>query len=341
MTFQVISDSAISLPNIKAARPDTVVCDGKFYVSYLQLSPTRTFSLLILDKNLKLQETMHLFSGRNQPTDIRACTSPGPSISYAFETTNFQKWAPNHLNLARYQIAEPLPILVASKTKVAEGTPVIIPDALPRPGDDLVDDPTPFVYKNRFYVTTRKWGSAILKVREFSSDLQVLETRELDFGRAFPRLSLSVNSLVEIEGKPYLVTGVFNGPPIDRRFFSYVAAVDLDESITNIGRPLVLSRTGDYEGYVTCARYSEGILFVGYEILTFGRRSELKGMIKAFDAKNGFAEIGSVQVNAGSSMGNHFTFEVLDRKLYIFYQVPVPVEQLRVKVLSFRERLDN
>jgi hypothetical protein len=331
LTFQPVSDSVISLAGMKAARPDTLLLGEKFYVCYLQLSPHRTFRLLVLDNKLTLLGTTNLFSGENQPTDIRICTGPGHSFSYAFETTRFRKEIPNHLNIAQYKLTEPLPTLAASKTDIATAMPIVIPDSLPRRGDDLLDDPTPFVYRNRFYVITRKWESAILKVRAFSSDFNHCESYNLDLGKATAGLFLSVNSLVEIEGKLYLISGVYNGPPIDRRFFSYIDAIEVDESLTQTGRSITLSRTGEYDGNVACARYHEGILFVGYDVLSIVRQSEHKGMIKAFDTSNGFMELGSVQINEGPMVDNHFTFEVLGRKLYVFYQTPD--EKLRCKVI--------
>jgi hypothetical protein len=331
LTFQPVSDCVISPARTKAARPDTLCLGGKFYVCYLQLLPHRTFRLLVLDNSLTLLGAMNLFSGENQSTDIRICAGPGHSFSYAFETTRFRKGTPNHLNIAQYKLTELLPTLAASETEIATAMPVVIPDSLPRQGDDLLDDPTPFVYRNHFYVITRKWESAILKVRAFSSDFNHDESYALDFGKAIPGLFLSVNSLVEIEGKLYLISGVYNGPPIDQRFFSYIAAIEVDESLTQTGRSITLSRTGEYEGYVACARYHEGILFVGYDVLSIIEQSEHKGMIKAFDTSNGFRELGSVQINESPMVDNHFTFEVLGRKLYVFYQTPD--EKLRCKVI--------
>ncbi|MBN1805690.1 MAG: hypothetical protein JW837_10595 [Sedimentisphaerales bacterium] len=296
-----------------------------------------------MDKNLTPLGKSNLFSGKNQPTDVRVCAGTGDSFFCAFETTSFQKGIPNYLNLARYDFTESLPTLAFSKTEVASAMPVVIPDGLPRPGEDLVDDPTPFVYRDRFYVITRKWESAILKVRVFSADLGHLETRELDLSKAFPGLYLSVNSLVNIEGKPYLISGLYNGPPIDCRFFSYIAIIGLDETMTKAGNPIVLSRTKRYEGYVACARYSEGILFVGYDSREYdspkpGPSSHI-GMIKAFDPGNEFKELGSIRINSGRMIDNHFTFEVFDGNLYVFYQSPN--EELRVKVISFENSKPN
>lgn len=338
LVFYSVSDSTILPAGAKAARPDTLLLGGKFYVSYLQLSHPRTFRLLVLDKNLTLLVSTNLFSGKNQPTDIRMCTGTGDSFFYAFETTKFHKDIPNHLNIARYKVTELAPTLASSRTEVAAAMPVVIPDRLPRPGDDLVDDPTPFVYRDRFHIITRKWESALLKVHLFSAGLDHLETYELDLSKAFPGLYLSVNSLVDIEGKPYLISGVYNGPPIDHRFFSYIAAVGLDKAMRKAGNPIVLSRTNRYEDYVACARYSRGILFIGYDTREYDSLkpgpSEHIGMIKAFDPRSGFKNIGSIQVNSGRMIDNHFTFEVGDGKLYVFYQSPK--EQLCVKVVSFR-----
>jgi hypothetical protein len=336
LTFQLISDCVISPAETRAARPDTLFFGGKFYVCYLQLSPHRTFRLLVLDKSLALLGTMNLFSGENKPTDIRICVGPGQSFSYTFETARFRKGIPNRLNIAQYKVTELLPTLTASKTEIAAAQPVVIPDGLPRRGDDLLDDPTPFVYKNRFYVITRKWESAVLKVRAFSPDFNHWESHDLDFGKAIPGLFLSVNSLLEIERKLYLISGVYNGPPIDRRFFSYIATIEVDESLTHVGRSITLSRSGEYEGYVDCARYHKGVLFVGYDVMAISGKSEHKGMIKAFDASNGFKELGSVQVNKSPMVDNHFTFEVLGRKLYVFYQTPD--EKLRCKVILWSNR---
>ncbi|MFA5340034.1 MAG: hypothetical protein WC317_07820, partial [Candidatus Omnitrophota bacterium] len=312
MKFHVISDSSISPAGTKAARPDALLSGGKFYVSYLQVSPLRTFRLLVLDKNLTLLGSTDLFSGKNQPTDIRVCSGPGDSFFYAFETTNFRKGIPNHLNIARYVFTESLPTLASSKTEVAAAMPVVIPDGLPRSGDDLADDPAPFIYRDCFYVITRKWESAILKVRSFSTDLDHLETREMDLGKSFPGLYLSVNSMVDIEGQPYLIAGVFNGPPIDRRFFSYIAAIGLDDTMTKAGNPIVLSRTKCYEDNVACARHSGGILFVGYDSREYDSPKPAPldhlGIIKAFDPRNGFKELGLVRINSGRMIDNHFTF---------------------------------
>ena len=74
--FGAVSDSALSPPRIRAARPDTVMIAGRFYVSYLQLSPKRTLKLLLLDKDLTPMGTTDLFSGKNQPTDIRVSAGP-------------------------------------------------------------------------------------------------------------------------------------------------------------------------------------------------------------------------------------------------------------------------
>jgi hypothetical protein len=337
--FETVSDSALSPSHTRAARPDTVMIGERFYVCYLQLSPGRTFKLLLLDKKLTLLGTTDLFSGKDQPTDIRVCAGPADSFFYAFETTRFEKGLPNHLSLARYRIAGSLPILAASQTEVGQAMPVIIPDGLPRPGDDLTDDPAIFVRAGRVLVATRKWESAILKMRAFSSDLNHLETRDLDFGAAFPGLHLSVNCFIGLGGKPYLVSAVNNGPPIDRRFFSYVAAVGLDEAMTTPGKSVVLSRTARYEDSVACARYSGGMLFVGYDSREYESPrpgpSNHCGMIKAFDPENGFRETGSVQMHSGSMVDNHFTFEIVDGRLYAFYQTPN--EEIRVKVMGLNQ----
>jgi hypothetical protein len=287
--------------------------------------------------------TTNLFSGKNEPTDIRVAAGPGDFFSYAFETTRFQKGIPNHLNIAQYKRTDSLPTLVTSKTEVAAALPVVPPDNLPRQGDDLVDDPTPFVYGGRFYVITRKWESANLTIHECSADLGRMETHTLDLSAAFPGLFLAVNSFVDIEGRPHLISGVNNGPPIDRRFFSYIAAIGLDEAMMKNDNPIVLSRTPRYEDYVACARYSGGILFVGCDGREYDTPrpgpSDHRGMIKAFDPKKGFKEIGSIQINSGRMIDNHFTFEVLNRKLYVFYQAPD--EGLRSKVIVLKDGEPN
>ena len=338
LTFQPISDTNISPPGTKAARPDTALLSDRFYVAYLQLSPIRTFRLLVLNKDLTQSATTDLFSGNDEPTDIRIHAGYDDSFYYAFETTRFRKEFPNHLNVAYYEVTGSLPTLAISKTEIAAAMPVIIPDSLPKPGDDLLDDPTPLVYRGRFYVLTRKWESATVTIREFSRDLSHMKTHNLDFGGTFPGLHLSVNSLVNIEGKPYLITGVKNGPPIDRRFFAYVAAVELDETMTKPGRPIVLSRTQQYDDYVASARYSRGMLFVGYDSRDYDQPkpgpSNHCGWIKVFDPDSEFAPLGSIQVNSSRMIDNHFTFEVLDDKLYVFYQTPQ--EEIRLKVIALK-----
>ena len=337
--FQTLSDRVISPAGTKGASPDALYFDGKFYVAYLQISPVRTFRLIALDKDLMLTGTTDLYSGEDEPTDIRICTDGIKFLYCAFETTGFKRDVPNHLNIARYEFTRSLPVLVDSKTEVAAAMPVVIPDGLPKPGDNLVDDPAPFAYRGYYYAITRKWESAILEIHRFSSDLQRMKTYNLDVGKSFPGLHLSVNSLVEIDGKPYLVSGVSNGPPIDQRFFSYIEAIGFDESMTRVaGKPVVLSKTGKYEDYVACAKYSGGMLFVGYDKREFhspeAGLSDHAGMIKVFNPKNGFREIGSIQVNSGRMIDNHFTFEIADGKLCVFYQTPD--EEIRGSVIAFK-----
>ncbi len=337
LVFQIMSETDLPLTGVKAARPDTALIDGIFYVAYLQLSPLRTFKLLVLNRDLMPLNTMALFSGIGQPTDIRICNGPGKSFSYAVETAGFRTESPHTLNVARYELTAGAPLLMNSREEVAAAMPISIPGRLPGRGDELVDDPAPFVYKNQLYIVTRSWESAILTIRSFSEDLVQVETRELDLSDAFPGLYVSVNSLIEIDGRPFLIAGICDGPPIDRNSSSYIAAIQIDEDLRKAaGDPVVLSRTERYEGYVACARYEQGILYVGYDIQTNPGHSEHKGMIKAFDPKTNFSELASLQINTGRMIDNHFTFELMDQMLYVFYQTQE--NKIRVKALEVRNQ---
>ncbi|HOL21995.1 MAG TPA: hypothetical protein PLQ41_03955 [bacterium] len=348
LILQTVSDRVISPAGTRSARPEILLIGDRFYIIYLQISPVRTFRIIVMDRDLTSQGMANIFSGNYQPTDIRICSGEANYFYTAFENTGKNDGISNTLSISRYKTTESLPLPVNSNIDFAEAPPVIIPSRLPPKDTDLLDDPAPFFYKGNFYTITRKWESAILKIHKFSPELQHIETYLLDIGKVLPGLYLSVNSFVNIEGKPYLITGVSNEPPVSETSSSWIVAIPLDETLKKVsGSPVTLSKTNKYETYVACARYYNEILFAGYDIIEkpldvkqLPEHSRLKnlpvfhyGVIKAFDVRNGFKELGSIQVNSGNMIDNHFTFEVSLGKLYVAYQSPD--EKLHIKVIAF------
>jgi|GEM_PF-1547402 len=331
ISLNEISDISITPPNTKAARPESLNLKNRLFVTYLQIAPQRTFRLLKLGNDLKIDGEQNLYSGKNQPTDIRICQGQGDLFVYAFETTSFQKGIPNHLSLGQYESKNSVFKIIGEPQKIAEAMPLIVPDSIPKPGDDLLDDASPFFHKNYIFVVNRKWESAIIQVQVFSPEIKFVEKHELNLGGFVPRFNIGKSCLVEINEQPYLVAMVYNGPPNGRNQ-SYIALIELDSKIT-MGKSIsILNKTDDYEGFVSCARHNNGILYVAYDHLL--PNSGHKGFIKAFDTKNGFREIGVVKINEGAMVDNHFSFEILENKMFVFY--PVPGEEIRLKTISLK-----
>ena len=329
MSLRVYSDFTITPSNTKAARPESLLLNNEIMLSYLQLLPRRTFRLIRFDKDLNLKGHQDLDSGENQPTDIRVCRGSNNSIVHVFETINFPKRGPNHLYIASYEVRDSI-IENSNKPKmIGVSKPFIIPHLLPKPGDVILDDSPPYFYNDQIIVINRKWESAIIQVQFFSRDLKLIKKHNLDLRKFIPKSYIGKCCLIDMNERPYLVAMVYDGPPNGYNQ-SYSALFELDSKITSVENYQVLSKTSDYGGIVNCVRYNSGILYVASDILM--PQSKHMGIIEAFSVKQGFQKVASIKVNEGVMVDNHFSFEILDKKIIVFY--PIPGEEIRLKIIS-------
>lgn len=334
-------------------RPDVVAIGGILYLAYGDLGK-RNFQLLRLRAGLELilvdERPIELFSGKyDQSIDIRVSRS-GDCFWYAFEDMEKKagrKFTKHVLNAAWYGLNPFKP--AASRTELALGVTSALPEAFSvapsSVGKDpeAVDDPTPFWFNGKYFIFTRAWSGMIPQftpntvhhIRGFDKDFTQTDDFTLDLSSAMPGLTLSQNSLADIDGTPYLIGGFYRDRK-DMRGGSRVYAIPLSKDLRAAAGDKTPLITGAHiwAFKTTSARYRPPYLFINYSKTSDGQAIQY---IAAFDVKAGFKPAGEAELSryANGDVGaNHATFDVWGDKLYAFY--PGKGKKIFAKIYQLR-----
>jgi hypothetical protein len=124
---------------------------------------------------------------------------------------------------------------------------------------------------------------------------------------------LSQNSLVDIEGKLYIIGGI--GTVADSSVFAIPLSSDL-HSVSGKIIPLV-KKQGHKFTKSTSAKYSDGLLYINYVKAADQKSFQHLGV---FDVKKDFAPLYDIPIQDVSVDTNHASMEILDGKVYFVYQ---------------------
>ena len=311
---------------LRSWRPEIQKIGDKFYYAF---NKGENFALVILDENFKQEDYLDLFSGGNEgyfPTDIRTSKDDEGNFWYAFENARRNKTAliekcekENRCNinkngLAIYSAAS----LIKSKTEAAQGCAFSV-DILLEIGQGCFegklasDDPTPFFYNGRYYVLRRSHFSPVQNITEYDSEFNELNRYTIDLSSFIGDKGVSQNTVVEIDGRLYLIGGVGigkpNAPDSTSSIYAFELARDLNSASTSIK---LTDYAGEYNTRVTSARYKDGTLYITY---LNNHQDDFSMYLEAFDAKNNFASLS--RVRAFDWRENNI--EVSGDKIYVAY----------------------
>jgi hypothetical protein len=318
------------------ARPDTVVINDNIYLGYLRIPQvgTGSFHILKFDKNFTNLGDTAVYSADKEgyfPTDMRMAAA-GTSLFYPFETAKMETPSDqclNRLNVALYDASGATLQQTSIQDAVACGYRVD-PSSIPI-GKRVVDDPAPFFWQNKMYVFARSFMGPIQYVYVFDPALTLIESFQLDLSAPFhsisPDTAETVYSIVAINGTPYLIGALQNGPAAlggVGDLYAIRLAKDLKSSDA---KPIpLITNTPDHEEYVVGARVDNNRLYVTYNIINQKSpqdQSLTSGWLAVFDVSNKFSLIGKYKINdrdPQKAIDNHITVEVLGNQVYAFYQ---------------------
>jgi hypothetical protein len=307
-------------------RPELVRSGASLYVAYMEAGPTRSNRLLQLDADLKPVRVFALALGAGQPTDMRWVGDADGTLWCAFETAEGDERSPvMTLNLASYRPSAAGLTPVALERGVARGAMIAPPWSIPAPGAEITDDPTPFPYEGALVVGTRRFEQAVLPLRRYRAGATPPAPFDLDLSSLFPDRSLSVYSLVSIEGRPWLVGGAVTSPRATTPAGD-IYAVPLQKDLRQAdGKAVPLVATPAYETYVSGARYAAGRLALVHLVHDQTPPGRFEGYLRVFDAARGFAPLGHAQINivAGNrQVDDHLSVEIVDDRILVAYYTP-------------------
>jgi hypothetical protein len=351
----LVADREITPAGVQlAVRPDSARLGGATYVGFTNRDTPQRFDLFSLDASLAPGSKRTLAGPGPEsdlvvslaPTDLRIASDGQQTLWCAFETAQIGQTGPgtcrNCLNAAAYRLAGGSLALAASCSEVAcINWPCDPSTPGPRPtGTVLPDDPVPLVDGGKLFILMRKQGVPVLPVQVFDSSFTAGAPFELDLR---PQLgdsaSISVYSVLRVDGQLSLVTAVWSGPPTEAGSTSHLVMVPLSDDLRAASGPaLTLSRTADYQAYVSGARYEDGKLYLTHNIHSREMDGPNRGVLKVFDVRRGFALLEDLVINEGTPGNGHFqddhlTLELVDGKVQVFF--PSPDDRLRVKVLAW------
>ena len=311
---------------LRSWRPEIQKIGDKFYYAF---NKGEKFALVILDENFEQEDYLDLFSGDNEgyfPTDIRTSKDDNGNFWYAFESARRNKTALiekckkenkcniNKNGLAIYSAAS----LIKSKTEAIQGCAFSV-DILLEIGPDCFkgklasDDPTPFFYNGKYYVLRRSHFSPVQNITEYDSEFNELNRYTVDLSSFIGDNSVSQNTVVEIEGKLYLIGGVGIGAPNIADSTSSIYAFELASDLSSAVRMIQLTAyEGEYDTVVISARYFDGKLYISY---FNSKQSDYMIYLEAFDVKNNFASLDRVKVYKWGTNN----LEVSGDKIYVAY----------------------
>ena len=309
----------------QCVRPDCVAMDGMLYVSYLDLSKSmRELGMIMVDSKFNAVRARTIHSGGGNVTDMRLACGIAGELWYPYETNvKMRPWG-NRLNLASYDaVADKLTLRVKHE-RLARGNMLLPPGWLPRPGDELTDDPTPFYHGGKYYVLTRRFESPSLIVRVYSRELKLLDEYDLDFSPVIGNLFMRVNAIVVLDDGPFLISGVNNGPLALPGRDGSIIGFPLTEDLTALrGGGVVLSASQEYEDYVSGAVCRDGKLYIVHVVEVPGKKTDaFRGYLKVYDTRRNFAPMASVLVNqgcGGALKDNHLSLALFAGQLCVVH----------------------
>ncbi|MBI2130026.1 hypothetical protein HYU07_07410 [Candidatus Woesearchaeota archaeon] len=311
---------------LKSWRPEIQKIGDKFYYAF---NTGERFALVILDENFNQEGYLNLFSGDNAgyfPTDIRTSRDDKGNFWYAFENARRNKTALiekceqekrcdiNKNGIAIYSAIS----LIKIKTEAISGC-VTSPELIQLVGENCFkgkhasDDPTPFFHNGRYYVLRRSHFSPVQNIIEYDSEFNELNRYIIDLSSFIGDNGVSQNTVVEIDGKLYLIGGVGIGKPIAPDSASSIYAFELAYDLNSASNSIKLTNyAGEFNTRVTSARYKDGILYITY---LNNHQDDFSMYLEAFDVKNNFASLS--RVRAFDWRENNI--EVSGDKIYVAY----------------------
>ena len=291
------------------------------------------FALIVLDNNFKQINYLDMHSGDSNydPTDLRTFKDDKGHLFYAFENSiktanhalitkdcKFNKDGIVIYDAASLSLLKNNGEILWGCVKNLDTTQVLAPKDFYN--KEASDDPTPFYYNGKYYVLNRAAGGPLMNIREFNSNLVETNHKTINMTPYISNLAgstntISQNTVVEINGKLYLIAGVYGTSTL------YAFQLSSDFSSV-IGEPIKLvNYAGEGDTGPRSSRYSNGILYVTYAAYV---SQQLKGVyLEAFDSANNFASLGRVLVSDETKMPE-VSLEVSDNKAYVSYSLNLP-----------------
>ncbi len=334
----------------KYVRPDVVKIDNALYFAMASLwskDKDKKFRLFRITKNLDILDMWDLLGpDEEMVTDIRLSTD-GSSLWYWLESVEYSmdlECGKNYLNSGKYSILgdNKWVELNDSSFKIAFGCPTGISfiESINKGKISLsdspkaVDDPTPFYNDGYYYLMARGWKWTIEYLYKMDEDLNVIEEFELDLGEYLKEdESISQNSFVDINWKIYLIAGVQNWWPVNN-WISEIKAFLLSDDFKKVdGVSVLIESDWKYFTRVTSAKFDGKKLYFNY-LDKSKTRGDDKWYIAVFGVgwNNSFEFEESILFQDKNAMDNHSSFELLDGKIYVFYQTSE--QEVMVKVFK-------
>lgn len=323
--LRLVRQADVTPTEVPCVRPGLVRAGGTLYVAYTEMSRPRTRRLLQLDADLKPVRVFALETTGGEPTDMRWIGDEDGMLWSAYETSSGGERSATALNLACYQADAGNLKPGQLERGIASGTMVAPPRHIPPPGAEITDDPAPFLFDGAFVVGTRRFDQAVLPLRTYPAAGGRPAPFDLDLRALFPDRSLSVYSLVSIEGRPWLLAGVQTSPRASAPAAD-IYAVPLQQDLRRAdGAAVPLVATPAYETYVSGARYAAGRLALVHLVQDLSPPGRFEGHLRVFDVARGFAQVGHAVINvaaANQQVDNHLSIEVAGDRIFVAYYTP-------------------
>ena len=319
-TLRIVREADVTPAGAQCVRPELVAAGGTLFVAYMELGSPRTNRLLQLDADLKPVRVFTTAAGDGEPTDMRWVGAADGTLWCAFETVpGGERPTGAALHLVSYTVTPEGLKPGLPERRIASGAVLVPPWSIPAPGAEITNDPTPFLFGGSVVLGTRRFTQAVLPLRSFGPGGEQQSSFELDLSGVFPDRSLSVYSLVAIEGKPWLLAGAETSPRAPRPEAD-IYAVPLQPDLRGAaGVPVPLVATPAYETYVCGARTGAGRLVLVHSVNDFPS-GRFEGHVRVFDTAKGFAPIGHALVmvtEGGLQLDGHLSIELLGDRIFV------------------------
>ena len=312
----------------------------KFYVMFNK-GGISGFALIVLDNNFKQLNYLDMYSrdpnysgDAKAPTDLRTFKDDNNNLFYAYENSvqvtkpelvtddcEFNKDGVVLFDTTSLKLLKNNDEIIWGCVKTSETVKILKEtDFYNKPA---TDDPTPFYYNGKYYVLNRAAGGPLLNITELDNNLIEKNHKTIDLTPYIENIpgstnSLSPNTIVEIDNKIYLISGVYGTNSI------YILQLASDFS-SAVGSAIKLTDHPEPSSGPRSSRYSNGILYVTYAAYNSNKAACKTNCqtiyVEAFDPANKFASLGRAFVT-NEAKRPEVALEISNNKVYVAYDLP-------------------